>query len=113
NSVGKDMLDTFGYNVERIAKKPLVSIIATGTELLDVEEALQHGKIRNSNAYMTVSQVIRAGADYTYIGKLADDLETSYQTIKDTLEKVDILITTGGVSVGDFDIMPEMYAKIH
>lgn len=109
----KAILATFGYKEVRVAKKPLVGIIATGTELLEVDEALQPGKIRNSNAYMTVSQVIRAGADYTYIGKLADDLETSYQTIKDTLEKVDILITTGGVSVGDFDLMPEIYEMLH
>lgn len=108
----KAVLATFGYKHIHVAKKPLVGIIATGTELLDVDEELKPGKIRNSNAYMSVSQVIRAGANYTYIGKLADDLETSYQTIKKTLEKVDILITTGGVSVGDFDLMPEIYKKL-
>src|SRR5699024_4868054 len=108
----KAVLATFGYKNVLVAKKPLVGIIATGTELLDVDEALEPGKIRNSNAYMTASQVIRAGADYTYIGKLADDLESSYQTIKESLEQIDILITTGGVSVGDFDLMPEIYKKL-
>ncbi|HLQ70311.1 MAG TPA: gephyrin-like molybdotransferase Glp [Bacillota bacterium] len=108
----KAVLATFGYKNVLVAKKPLVGIIATGTELLDVDEALEPGKIRNSNAYMTASQVLRAEADYIYIGKLADDLENSFQTIEDSLEKVDILITTGGVSVGDFDLMPEIYHKL-
>src|SRR5699024_1396964 len=109
----KAVLATFGYKHVQVAKKPLVGIIATGTELLDVDEPLEPGKIRNSNAYMAASQVIRAGGEYIYIGKLADDLETSYQTIKETLDKVDILITTGGVSVGDFDLMPAIYKKLH
>lgn len=109
----KAVLATFGYKNVQVAKKPLVGIIATGTELLEVDEVLEPGKIRNSNAYMTASQVIRAGAEYIYIGKLADDLETSYETIEDSLDKVDILITTGGVSVGDFDFMPEIYKKLN
>src|SRR5699024_3671798 len=86
---------------------------ATGTELLDVDEELEPGKIRNSNAYMTASQILRAGADYLYLGKLADNLESSYHTIKNSLDKVDILITTGGVSVGDFDLMPEIYNRLN
>lgn len=108
----KALLATFGYARVKVAKKPMVGIIATGSELLDVDEVLQPGKIRNSNAYMIASQVLRAGGEYTYIGKLADELETSYAMIRGTLDKVDILITTGGVSVGDFDLMPEIYQKL-
>src|SRR5699024_9157727 len=48
-----------------------------------------------------------------YLGKLADNLESSYHTIKNSLDKVDILITTGGVSVGDFDLMPEIYNRLN
>lgn len=108
----KASLATFGYNQVKVAKKPLVGVIATGTELLDVHEPLEPGKIRNSNAYMICSQIKRAGGDYIYFGTLADELEPSYETIKDVLSKVDILITTGGVSVGDFDLMPAIYEKL-
>ncbi|TMN23415.1 molybdopterin molybdotransferase MoeA [Lentibacillus cibarius] len=108
----KAVLATFGYSQVKVAKKPVVGIIATGTELLDVDEALQPGKIRNSNAYMIASQVVRAGADYHYFGKLKDELEESYQTIAKALDQVDILITTGGVSVGDFDLMPDIYERL-
>ncbi|MFC4556922.1 gephyrin-like molybdotransferase Glp [Virgibacillus kekensis] len=108
----KALLATFGYSKVKVTKKPLVGIIATGTELLEVEEELQPGKIRNSNAYMIESQIIRAGAEYKYFGKLADELEPSFQAVEDALNEVDILITTGGVSVGDYDLMPDIYDKL-
>lgn len=108
----KASLATFGYARVVVAKKPVVGVIATGTELLDVDEALEPGKIRNSNAYMIGAQVIQAGGEYVYLGKLADDFDPSYETIKKALHSVDILITTGGVSVGDFDLMPAIYEKL-
>ncbi|QKY68883.1 gephyrin-like molybdotransferase Glp [Lentibacillus sp. CBA3610] len=108
----KALLATFGYSHVKVAKKPVIGVIATGTELLDVDEELKPGKIRNSNAYMITSQIIRAGAEYKYFGKLEDELEASYETIKQALADVDILITTGGVSVGDFDLMPAIYEKL-
>lgn len=109
----KALLATFGYHSVQVVKKPVVGIFATGTELLDVDEELQPGKIRNSNAYMIMSQIKRAGAEPLYFGKLVDELEPSFAAIKDSLAKVDILITTGGVSVGDFDLMPAIYEKLH
>ncbi|WP_010530364.1 gephyrin-like molybdotransferase Glp [Lentibacillus jeotgali] len=108
----KAVLATFGYSQVKVAKKPVIGVIATGTELLDVGEELQPGKIRNSNAYMIASQINRAGADYKYFGKLEDEFDSSYNMIKEALEEVDILITTGGVSVGDFDLMPAIYEEL-
>lgn len=108
----KALLATFGCSTVKVAKKPVIGILATGTELLDVDEPLQPGKIRNSNGYMIASQVTRAGGTYKDLGKLPDHLETSFEKIKDALNEVDILITTGGVSVGDFDLMPEIYKRL-
>lgn len=109
----KALLATFGYQFVQVVKKPVVGIFATGTELLDVNEELQPGKIRNSNAYMIMSQIKRAGGEPLYFGKLVDELASSFASIKDSLDKVDMLITTGGVSVGDFDLMPAIYKKLH
>lgn len=108
----KALLATFGYAKVKVARKPIVGIIATGTELLDVDEELEPGKIRNSNAYMVGSQVIRAGGEYKHLGKLADEFEPSFNRIKEVLDEVDILITTGGVSVGDFDLMPAIFDEL-
>lgn len=108
----KAVLATFGYSEVWVAKKPVVGILATGTELLEVDEPLEPGKIRNSNAYMVVSQIKRAGGDYIYFGKLADEFEPSFNMVKKALDQVDFLITTGGVSVGDFDLVPDIYKEL-
>ncbi|MCA0983690.1 molybdopterin molybdotransferase MoeA [Halobacillus yeomjeoni] len=108
----KALLATFGYAKVKVYKKPVVGVFATGTELLEVEDELIPGKIRNSNAYMIVSQIERAGAEARYLGKLVDDLPTCFQAVAAAIQDVDFLITTGGVSVGDFDLMPEIYEKL-
>ncbi|MCF2648661.1 gephyrin-like molybdotransferase Glp [Niallia circulans] len=106
------LLATFGYEKVPVAKKPIIGIFATGTELLEVDEPLEKGKIRNSNAYMIMAQIERAGAIPVYFGKLQDVFTVSYEAMKEKLESVDILITTGGVSVGDYDLLPAIYKEL-
>ncbi|UOQ92990.1 molybdopterin molybdotransferase MoeA [Halobacillus shinanisalinarum] len=106
------LLATFGYANVRVYRKPRVGVYATGTELLDVDQPLEPGKIRNSNAYMVMAQIERSGGEPVYLGKLADDFDTCYRAVKNSLSEVDILITTGGVSVGDYDLMPDIYEKL-
>ena len=108
----KAILATFGYGRVPVVKKPIVGLYATGTELLDVDEPMEPGKIRNSNAYMISSQINRVGAEAKYYGKLEDDFDTCFEAVKKALDEVDILITTGGVSVGDYDYVPEIYKKL-
>ncbi|MDF9763542.1 molybdopterin molybdotransferase [Peribacillus simplex] len=106
------LLATFGYAEVPVAKKPVVGLFATGSELLDVNEPLQPGKIRNSNSYALSAQIRRAGGEVRFYGKLKDEFELSYKAISTALEEVDLLITTGGVSVGDFDLLPDIYQKV-
>lgn len=106
------LLATFGYSKVLVGKKPIVGVLATGSELLEIDEPLEPGKIRNSNSYMLMSQIERVGAQPKYLGKLEDDLEKSFKVIQDELQYVDILITTGGVSVGDYDYLPEIYDRL-
>lgn len=106
------LLATFGYKKVPAAKRPKIGVIATGSELLEVDEALEPGKIRNSNAYMIQSQITRAGGEALYFGQFSDDFDMCYNQVKDAIVKVDMLITTGGVSVGDYDYLPAIYAKL-
>ena len=106
------LLATFGYDEVPVAIRPKVGVLATGSELLEVNEPLVPGKIRNSNSYMLMAQIEKLGAVAIYLGKIVDDLEQSIQEIEAALEKVDVLITTGGVSVGDFDFLPEIYDRL-
>lgn len=106
------MLATFGYAQVKVYKQPVVGIFTTGTELLPVEASLEPGKIRNSNAYMLVSQVKRAGGIPRYLGILPDDLELCFQSVKEALQEVDFLITTGGAAVGDFDFVQPIIQRL-
>lgn len=106
------ILATFGYAVVPVAKKPVIGIISTGTELLQVSDAMVDGKIRNSNLSMVYAQVLEAGGEPLDLGGVSDDFDQSYAAVKAALSKVDMLITTGGVSVGDFDFLPAIYEKL-
>ncbi|MEH7204448.1 molybdopterin molybdotransferase MoeA [Bacillus safensis] len=106
------LLATFGYAVVPVVKKPVIGIISTGTELLQVSDAMVDGKIRNSNLSMVYAQVLEAGAEPLDLGGVSDDFDKSYHAVKAAMNKVDILITTGGVSVGDFDFLPAIYEKL-
>ncbi|MDP4163142.1 MAG: molybdopterin molybdotransferase MoeA [Bacillota bacterium] len=106
------MLATFGYAKVPVAEKPVIGLFATGTELLEVHEPLVPGKIRNSNSHMISAQIERAGGEVHYFGKLPDEFETCYSAVKEAIDSVDVLVTTGGVSVGDFDYLPAIYEKL-
>ncbi|GEN52490.1 molybdopterin molybdotransferase MoeA [Halobacillus faecis] len=108
----KALLATFGYPEVKVYQKPKIGVFATGTELLDVDEPLQPGKIRNSNAPMILSQIERAGAEGHFLGKLVDDFDACFEAVSRSLHDYDFLITTGGVSVGDYDLMPDIYEKL-
>lgn len=106
------LLATFGYEQVPVYRKTVIGVLATGSELLEPGEALQPGKIRNSNAYMIMAQIERAGAEVKYFGKFSDDLALCIDRVEKALQEVDILITTGGVSVGDYDYLPAIYEAI-
>ncbi|MGN4423162.1 molybdopterin molybdotransferase MoeA [Bacillus cereus group sp. MYBK30-1] len=106
------LLATFGYSSVNVVRQPVIGIVTTGSELLEVHEQLKQGKIRNSNSYMIAAQAERAGGIVRYYGQFVDDLETCYNTVKKAMKEVDILITTGGVSVGDYDYLPAIYERL-
>lgn len=106
------LLATFGYAEVTVAKVPVVGILSTGTELLEVDEPLIPGKIRNSNGPMIAAQLERMGIACRSYGMLGDDLEACFGAVKKALEETDVLITTGGVSVGDYDYLPAIYEQL-
>ena len=106
------LLATFGYSKVSVAKQPVVGILSTGTELLAVGDELVPGKIRNSNGPMIVAQLNRMGFRCKMYGISIDQLDESYEVVKQAAEETDCLITTGGVSVGDFDFLPAIYERL-
>ncbi|MFD1175921.1 gephyrin-like molybdotransferase Glp [Paenibacillus puldeungensis] len=106
------LLATFGYGEVEVAKRPVVGVLATGTELLEVHEALTPGKIRNSNGPMISTQLARMGVPCKMYKMASDNLEECLVAVRKAMEETDCLITTGGVSVGDFDYLPAIYERI-
>ncbi|MFD1864165.1 gephyrin-like molybdotransferase Glp [Planococcus chinensis] len=106
------LLATFGYAEVQVAKQPVVGILSTGTELLDVSEPLVPGKIRNSNGPMISAQLARMGIASKTYGMSVDNLDESFGIVKKAAAETDCLITTGGVSVGDFDFLPAIYERL-
>ncbi|GAA3314573.1 hypothetical protein GCM10020331_007440 [Ectobacillus funiculus] len=107
------LLATFGYANIKVAKKSrLLVFMQQGLNCWMFMNNFSQRKIRNSNAHMVQAQIERAGATPIYAGKLIDDFEACYEAISKVLEDVDILVTTGGVSVGDFDYLPAIYEQL-
>ena len=105
------LLAAFGYDKVTVSRRPTVAIFATGSELLDVSDPLEPGKIRNSNSYMVAAQVLNAGGIPILLEKVPDDVGSSKSMILDAMEKVDLVITTGGASVGDYDILVDIFEQ--
>ncbi len=106
------LLATFGYAEVKVAKRPVAGILSTGTELLDVSDELVPGKIRNSNGPMIAAQLNRMGIGYKSYGMQVDDLDACTEIVEKALAETDLLITTGGVSVGDYDYLPAIYERL-
>jgi molybdopterin molybdotransferase len=89
-----------------------VGVLSTGNELVEPVHVPAPSNIRNSNAYQLMAQSQKAGANPHYEG-IALDTETSLTVfLRNALDQYDIVLLTGGVSVGDFDHVPEVMDKI-
>lgn len=102
------LLAMFGHASVRVYKRPRVAVFATGTELLRVDEPLEPGRIRNSNGFMIAAQVRQAGAVPHLMETVPDDVELAKRVILAAFDEYDAVVTTGGVSVGDYDILYDL-----
>jgi len=104
------VLASIGVNLIDIYKPPLVAILSTGDELVDINHKLDEGKVRDSNSYSLAAQAREAGADFKMYGIVKDDKELIRGKISAALGECDILLLSGGVSVGDYDFVKEILA---
>ena len=100
-----------------VVVKPRVAVIATGSEILDLgENSTNPAQIRSSNNYTLSALVESAGAEAIQLGTVGDDKNSIMQEFENALSSSDILVSTGGVSVGDYDfvkdIVPALGAKV-
>ncbi len=104
------VLASLGHATIPVIRRPKVAVLATGDELVEVGEELPPGRIYNSNSYSVGAQVLRYGAIPVVLGIARDREEDMVAKIKQAQE-CDLLITTAGVSVGDYDMTKKVLAS--
>lgn len=107
------VLASLGYSNIRVYRDPIISLLITGDELVNINSELKFGKIRNSNEYSLRALIKNVGAKALSFGVVKDDKEVLKNKVKEALEKSDVVITSGGASVGDFDFVEQVLLEIN
>ena len=102
------LLAGLGYDKVMVYRRPIVAILSTGDELVDINCELGPGKIRNSSMYMLKAYLENFGVEVILLGIVPDKVEVIGNKIKEGIEQADLVMTTGGVSVGDYDLLPKV-----
>jgi molybdopterin molybdotransferase len=105
------ILASLNYDAVKVYKQPTVSIISTGDELAEIGDAVHIGQIRNVNAYTLYSEVRKYHALPRYLGIARDTMEDTRKKLLEALES-DVVISTGGVSMGKYDFVKEIYSDL-
>ncbi|MGW0144542.1 molybdotransferase-like divisome protein Glp [Streptomyces sp. NPDC003333] len=106
------LLAAIGRGTVRVRPRPRVVVMSTGSELVQPDEPLGTGQIYDSNSFALTAAARDAGAIAYRVGAVADDAETLRDTIEDQLVRADLMVTTGGVSVGAYDVVKEALAHV-
>jgi molybdenum cofactor synthesis domain-containing protein len=109
-------LASFGYAKVKVFKKPRVAILATGSEIVAINKKPKKDQIRNSNSITLKILAEKYGAESKVLPIVGDDISNLKSQISETIENCDVLLISGGVSVGDYDftkpVLRELGAKI-
>jgi molybdenum cofactor synthesis domain-containing protein len=102
----------FGYAKIRVSRRPRVAIIATGSEIVEIDNEPKADQIRNSNSTMLAAMCTAAGADATVLPIAGDDIVDLKRSIADAAKTYDLIVMTGGVSVGKYDLTKAAFADL-
>lgn len=105
------ILASLGMAEVEVVISPSIGIITTGSELKEPGEKLNDGEIYNSNGHQLMAQADIWGCSTSYYGITVDDREKLKKTVEQALEENDILLLSGGVSMGEFDYVPEILSE--
>lgn len=102
------VLASVGCDPVPVARQPMVGVVATGSELVPPFQKPKGVQIRNSNSYQLCAQIERCGCIPLYFGIAEDSSESLHQKVKQALHSSDVVLLSGGVSMGDFDLVPSI-----
>jgi molybdopterin molybdotransferase len=105
------VMASVGYVSVTVSFMPQIAVISSGSELVEPDVIPGISQIRNSNSSQLMAQVERAGAAGKYYGIAEDDEDKTLSVVKKAISENDIIIITGGVSMGDFDFVPSVLER--
>jgi molybdopterin molybdotransferase len=106
------VMATAGFANPLVYRKVRVAVISTGDEIIEPNEIPKYSQIRNSNSYQLMAQIIKFGSIPDYLGIALDTRESIMKKITRALDGNDIVLLTGGVSMGDFDYVPDVFKEL-
>ncbi|MGI9616247.1 MAG: molybdopterin molybdotransferase MoeA [Acidimicrobiales bacterium] len=106
------VLASIGREVVQVYRRPRVGVMSTGDELVEGPEPLQPGQIRDSNRLTLLSLVAEAGFHPVDLGLVRDNEKAIRAALKEGVEQSDAVITSGGVSMGDYDLVKEILTEL-
>jgi molybdopterin molybdotransferase len=106
------LLAAIGRDRVTVRPRPRVLVISTGSELIDVGHKPSFGEVTDSNSYLVTAAARDAGADARRIGIVPDDHSKLLDVLESQLLRADVLVTTGGVSMGAFDIVKQALSEL-
>ena len=105
------VMASVGHIKVLVSVMPKVAVISSGSELVEPDKKPGLSQIRNSNANQLMAQVARAGASGRYYGIAPDDEELTLPIVEKAISENDMVLITGGVSMGDFDFIPSVLER--
>ena len=109
---GIGLLASTGHATVTVFRRPRVAVLSTGDELVEVDEVPGPGQIRNSNSYSIAAQVIAAGGVPVRYPIVSDDPDATRDAFTRAAAECDFIVTSGGVSVGDFDYVKPILEEL-
>ncbi len=106
------LLAAVGRTRVKVYRRPVVAVLSTGDELIEPDQALRPGTIRDSNRYALLASVREAGGEPLSLGTVRDDEAEQEARIREGLRQADVVLTSGGVSVGSRDLIKPILGRI-
>ncbi|MGM0622577.1 MAG: gephyrin-like molybdotransferase Glp [Campylobacterota bacterium] len=110
DAFGVALLASQGITHIKVYQKPSIAVVSTGNELKEPWENAEDKQIYNSNSFAIIAMLVELGYEATYAGVVPDDLQQSREYIKQ-LQDYDVVITTGGISMGEADFVAQAFEQ--
>jgi gephyrin len=106
------LLASLGIDPVEVVRRPRVSVLSTGNELVEPDETPGPGQIRDANRFSLIAALQEAGAEIIWAGRGPDDAAALRSSLIDRIAASDVVITSGGVSMGDLDLVKPLLAEL-